>query len=142
MPRRRTTMHSWIRPIAVLLPMLALVLTGACAKRPDLRVATAPAPASPRMEPAPPPAPTPVAAAPAPAPPAPAPQPVAQPPAPVVTARPAPPPKDFEPNPALHEIHFDFDKSDIRPGDAKILEENAQWLRQNTSPLVLIEGHC
>jgi peptidoglycan-associated lipoprotein len=39
-------------------------------------------------------------------------------------------------------INFDFDKSDIRPGDAKILDENARWLGANPRQIVLIEGHC
>jgi peptidoglycan-associated lipoprotein len=43
---------------------------------------------------------------------------------------------------ALKDIHFDFDKSDIRPGDAQILEANGAWLKSNPSNLVLIEGHC
>src|SRR5262245_11921574 len=38
--------------------------------------------------------------------------------------------------------HFDYDKYDIRPGDAKILDENATWLKSNENYLVLIEGHC
>ena len=45
-------------------------------------------------------------------------------------------------NPNLKEIHFDFDKYNIRPGDAKILDANAAWLKSNSSNLVLIEGHC
>jgi len=44
-------------------------------------------------------------------------------------------------NPNLKEIHFDFDKYNIRPGDAKILDGNAAWLKSNNN-LVLIEGHC
>jgi peptidoglycan-associated lipoprotein len=39
-------------------------------------------------------------------------------------------------------IYFDFDKYDIRPDDAKILEANAEWLKANAQLLVLIEGHC
>jgi len=42
----------------------------------------------------------------------------------------------------LKEIHFDFDRYDIRPGDARILQENARWLKANPKHLVLIEGHC
>jgi peptidoglycan-associated lipoprotein len=45
-------------------------------------------------------------------------------------------------NPNLKEIHFDFDKYNIRPGDAKILDENAAWLKANARNLVLIEGNC
>ena len=44
-------------------------------------------------------------------------------------------------SPNLKDIHFDFDKYDIRPGDAKILDANAAWLKSNTD-LVLVEGHC
>jgi peptidoglycan-associated lipoprotein len=43
---------------------------------------------------------------------------------------------------ALKDINFDFDKYEIRPGDAKILDANAAWLKNNARNLVLIEGHC
>jgi peptidoglycan-associated lipoprotein len=49
--------------------------------------------------------------------------------------------REFAATPNLKDIHFDFDKYDIRPGDAKILDANATWLKSN-SALVLIEGHC
>jgi len=60
---------------------------------------------------------------------------------------PAPPavrpaPKDFAAIDALRPIYFDFDKSDIRPGDRMILDANAKWLKENANQLVLIEGHC
>ena len=42
----------------------------------------------------------------------------------------------------LSRINFDFDKYDIRPGDAKILEANAKTLREHPDINVLIEGHC
>src|SRR2546422_360191 len=77
---------------------------------------------------------TPVVEAPAPAP-----------PVRVATAAPAPPrqaPKEFESNSALTRIHFDLDKAEIRPGDARILDVNANWLREHPDQLVLIEGHC
>jgi peptidoglycan-associated lipoprotein len=45
-------------------------------------------------------------------------------------------------NPNLKEIHFDFDKYNIRPEDAKILDGNAAWLKANANNLVLIEGNC
>jgi len=132
-------MRSAIRSVALLVPVVALLFVGACAKRPDMRVTAAPAPA---------PAPAPQAAAPAPAPPPPvvaAPAPAPAPP--VVAAAPAPPPpavpKEFEPNPALRPVHFDFDKSSVRSGeDEKILETNAGWLRDNRNQSLLIEGHC
>ncbi|MBI4593663.1 MAG: peptidoglycan-associated lipoprotein Pal [Candidatus Rokubacteria bacterium] len=56
------------------------------------------------------------------------------------SARPAP--KEFAAIADLKDVHFDFDKSDIRPGDAKTLDGNAAWLKSHDSYLVLIEGHC
>jgi len=102
-------------------------VAGACAKRPVVPVASAPPPQA---------APAPAAAPEAPAPP------------PTVVAAPAPQPetrpasKEFRPNDALKTIHFAFDKSNIRPPDAKILEANAAWLKANPNYLLLIEGHC
>jgi len=49
---------------------------------------------------------------------------------------------EFKENPNLKDIHFDFDKYNIRPGDAKILDANASWLKSNAGNLLLIEGHC
>ncbi|HXH84930.1 MAG TPA: peptidoglycan-associated lipoprotein Pal [Candidatus Tectomicrobia bacterium] len=56
------------------------------------------------------------------------------------TSRPSP--VEFKPVPELRDIHFDFDKYDIRPNDAKTLDANAAWLKSNPGHLVLIEGHC
>lgn len=42
----------------------------------------------------------------------------------------------------LAKIYFDFDRSDIRPTDARILEGNAAQLKDNPTVNVLIEGHC
>src|SRR5205085_10230952 len=56
------------------------------------------------------------------------------------TARPSP--SEFTAVADLKDIHFDFDKYDIRPGDAKTLDGNAGWLKSNPNHLVLIEGHC
>jgi peptidoglycan-associated lipoprotein len=42
----------------------------------------------------------------------------------------------------LATIYFDFDRSDIRPGDAKILENNARILKDNPDVKIMIEGHC
>ena len=112
----------------------AVILTAlfaGCAKRPALTTASAPAPtggaevqaAPPTAPPAAAPAPPPAALAPAPAP-----------------VRPAP--KDFAAVEALKPIFFDFDKYDIRAGDRRVLDANAQWLKDNGNQLVLIEGHC
>jgi peptidoglycan-associated lipoprotein len=42
----------------------------------------------------------------------------------------------------LKPIHFDFDKYDVRPADARVLDENAKWMKANSNYLVLIEGHA
>jgi len=42
----------------------------------------------------------------------------------------------------LKDIHFDFDKYDIRPGDTEILKENAALLSKYRIVKVQIEGHC
>jgi len=42
----------------------------------------------------------------------------------------------------LKDIHFDFDKYDIRPEDAEILRENAALLKKHPTVKIQIEGHC
>ncbi len=42
----------------------------------------------------------------------------------------------------LKDIHFDFDKYDIRPQDAEILKENAALLKKYPTVKIQIEGHC
>jgi peptidoglycan-associated lipoprotein len=121
----------------VMVVMLVFTAAG-CAKRPDITVAAASAPAPTAPAPAAPPAPAPTPAPPAVQPAAPAPAAVA--PAPPPVERPVT--REFAPNDALRPIQFDFDKSDIRPGDAQTLERNAEWLNQHRDHLVLVEGHC
>lgn len=72
---------------------------------------------------------------------------LAQAPPPAVPIAPEPPVglprvQDYEPIPELRDIYFDFGKTTIRPGDVKILDANAAWLRVNPGQLLLIEGHC
>lgn len=45
---------------------------------------------------------------------------------------------------ALQDIHFDFDKYNIRDVDAAILKENMKWFqaKENAGKKVRIEGHC
>jgi len=50
--------------------------------------------------------------------------------------------RDYEANPELRDVYFDFGKAVIRPGDEDVLDANAAWLRANPEYLVLIEGHC
>ncbi|MDI6699471.1 MAG: peptidoglycan-associated lipoprotein Pal [Candidatus Saccharicenans sp.] len=42
----------------------------------------------------------------------------------------------------LAMIHFDYDKYNIRPDAASVLEANAGWLKKYQTAKVLIEGHC
>jgi peptidoglycan-associated lipoprotein len=42
----------------------------------------------------------------------------------------------------LKDIHFDFDKYDIRPEDAGILNDNSTLLMRYPSVKIQIEGHC
>jgi peptidoglycan-associated lipoprotein len=119
--------------------VLALFLVG-CPKKPATTSAAAP------------PAPTPAPAAPAPSPGAMAPSaPVPSAPAQAAPAQAAPAqaapasplaPSEYASIAALQDINFDFDKYDIRPGDAKILEEGAGWMKANPNHLILIEGHA
>jgi len=40
------------------------------------------------------------------------------------------------------DIHFDFDKYNIRPDAAEILKRKAEWLKEHPNIHVLVEGHC
>jgi peptidoglycan-associated lipoprotein len=130
--------------LAIVLSIACVIVLG-CAKRPAMTQATAPAPTGAVVAPpaAPPVAPPAAAAPPAPTQaPRPA-EPAAPPPPPIsppVAERPAP--REFLARPELGDIHFDFDKYAIRPGDARILDAAARWLQENRNHLVLIEGHC
>ncbi len=112
--------------------LAGLMITG-CAKTPATTAATA-ATAAPAPRAATP-APTPSQSAPSPG--------AAAAPAAAASAQtPRPSPSEFMAVAALKEVHFDFDKYDIRPEDAKTLDANATWLKSNADNLVLIEGHC
>ena len=128
----------WIHVTMTSLLLFGVVLAG-CAKRPATTQASAPAPtAAAATTPGSAPAMAPAPAAPsgdattAPATAAPS------------TATPAarPPVAEFRSVPELKDAFFDFDKYDIRPADAKVLDANATWLKANANNLVLIEGHC
>ncbi len=57
----------------------------------------------------------------------------------------APPITDFqepENKEVFQDIHFDFDRSDIKPVDRPILEGIAGYLKANPNVYLLIEGHC
>ena len=40
----------------------------------------------------------------------------------------------------VKDIHFDFDRSDLRPEDRSILESDAKWLKDHPGVIVTIEG--
>jgi peptidoglycan-associated lipoprotein len=42
----------------------------------------------------------------------------------------------------LADVHFEFDRADIRETDMPKLDANAAWLKANADQLVVIEGHC
>jgi peptidoglycan-associated lipoprotein len=53
-----------------------------------------------------------------------------------------PSPKEFAETSALRDVHFDFDRYEIRSQDKPVLDENAKWLKQNAAAMLLIEGHA
>lgn len=52
-----------------------------------------------------------------------------------------PPVKEFHPATEMIDVHFDFDRYDLRAQEESALQSNAAWLRSNKNYLVLIEGH-
>ncbi len=42
----------------------------------------------------------------------------------------------------LHDVHFDYDRYDLRSEDRSVLQQNADWLKQNASAKAEVEGHC
>lgn len=76
--------------------------------------------------------------------------PIVQPPPPpsrVAQAPPPPPPPPPPPAPAkeklvLRGVHFDFNKSNIRPEDAAVLDEAAATLKARPNVAVNVNGYC
>jgi len=69
------------------------------------------------------------------------------PPPPVAQAAPPPPPPPLPPPPkkekiVLRGVHFDFNKANIRPGDAAILDEASEILKSHQSLTVNVNGYC
>ncbi len=50
--------------------------------------------------------------------------------------------KPFEPTENLQDIHFDYDKYDLDAVAKSALNKNADWLKQNPTSKVEIQGHC
>jgi peptidoglycan-associated lipoprotein len=63
---------------------------------------------------------------------------------PAVAAPPGAAPRGPEPDPIrpLPDVHFDTARADIRPGDARSLDADAQWLRTHPDAHARIEGHA
>jgi peptidoglycan-associated lipoprotein len=61
-----------------------------------------------------------------------------------VAAPPVRPPRDieFEFAKNMRKVYFEFDKSRLTDEAKAILQDNAQWLRDNPDIRVQIEGHC
>jgi len=55
---------------------------------------------------------------------------------------PPPPPTTVREKLVLRGIHFDFNKSMIRPGDAAVLDEDASALKANPNMAVNVNGYC
>ncbi|MFQ5827953.1 MAG: peptidoglycan-associated lipoprotein Pal, partial [Candidatus Methylomirabilia bacterium] len=53
-----------------------------------------------------------------------------------------PSPHEFTSIPDVNDVHFAFDRYDIRPGDALVLDANARWIKANPNHLILVEGHA
>jgi peptidoglycan-associated lipoprotein len=122
------------RALSLIVAISALMLAGACHKKP---------PAVP-VPPPPPPAQV------APAPPPPPPPPAAQPPAPPAPARGLTPEEIFarmsvdevNAQKPLDDVFFEFDKSDLSDVARASLQKDATWMKRWTSTKVTIEGHA
>jgi peptidoglycan-associated lipoprotein len=42
----------------------------------------------------------------------------------------------------LQDVHFDYDRYDLRTEDRTTLQQNANWLKEQAGAKVEIEGHC
>lgn len=43
---------------------------------------------------------------------------------------------------AVKDVHFDFDKSDLRPDDRAILAGDAEWLKAHPDVMITLEGEA
>ena len=55
---------------------------------------------------------------------------------------PPPPPPPVKEKLVLRGVHFDFNKSNIRPGDAAVLDEAATTLKANPNVTINVNGYC
>jgi peptidoglycan-associated lipoprotein len=42
----------------------------------------------------------------------------------------------------LQDVHFDYDRYDLRSEDRSVLQQNSEWLKEHANAKVEIEGHC
>ena len=61
-----------------------------------------------------------------------------------VPVQPSSPGKPAVPVPMvmLKDVHFDFDRYNIRPLNAELLKQDTEWFRANPKVRVRIEGYC
>ncbi len=64
------------------------------------------------------------------------------PPPPPMPPPPPPPPPPVKEKLVLRGVHFDFNKSNIRPGDAAVLDEAASTLKANPDVDIDVNGYC
>jgi peptidoglycan-associated lipoprotein len=57
-----------------------------------------------------------------------------------IDALPPTPSQQREVRENIKDIHFDFDRANLRPEDSSILESDAQWLKAHPDVLLTIEG--
>jgi OOP family OmpA-OmpF porin len=74
--------------------------------------------------------------------PPPPPPPAPPPPPPPPPSPPPPPPPPAPEKIILRGVHFDFDKANIRPQDAAVLEEAAETLKAHPNVTVNVNGYC
>jgi peptidoglycan-associated lipoprotein len=53
-----------------------------------------------------------------------------------------PPPQQYVDAADLADIHFEFDRYDLGPGERLVLDGHAAWLARHAGTLLLVEGHC
>jgi peptidoglycan-associated lipoprotein len=44
--------------------------------------------------------------------------------------------------PGLTRIHFDFDRSEVKPEYESTMRDNAAWMNSHSNTNVTVEGHC
>jgi len=42
----------------------------------------------------------------------------------------------------LQDVHFDYDRYDLRSEDRATLQQNSEWLKEHAGAKVEVEGHC